>query len=300
MKTALVTGSAGLIGRHFCRHLLEGGWEVTFLDVAETTPASARVDARQFFADDEPYHYDLVVHCAAHVGGRLDIERKAAFIGAYNVQLDGALFEWALRAKPGHVIYWSSSAAYPVRLQDDAVGNLPLRENEIDILEPEHADFTYGWCKLVGERLAEEMRAEGIKVVVLRPFSGWADDQSASYPMGAYLDRARRHADPFEIWGNGTQTRDFIHIDDIIATAMAAVEAHYTPPLNVCSGVGTDFNELAEMVTSYAGYHPTISYQRDMPTGVQYRVGDPTNMHKLWTPRFGLEERLKQALHVEP
>lgn len=290
-KKALVTGSAGLIGRHFVEHLLDNSWLVEEIDIKSDTP---HLDARRFFELCD-ISYDLVVHCAAHVGGRLDIENRAAYIGAYNAQLDGAMFEYALRTRPAHVIYWSSSAAYPIHMQKSGYYE-GLRETDININFPAPADFTYGWAKLVGERLAQEAQAEGIKVHVFRPFSGWADDQDTSYPMGAFLDRARRKADPFDVWGDGEQVRDFIHISDAIGAAMAAIDADYPRPLNLCTGVPTSFNELAELVTSTAGYQPALKHDLSKPEGVRYRVGDPTELHKVWRPKVSLEEGIKRAL----
>lgn len=287
-KKALITGSAGMIGRHFEQYLDDQGWYTRRIDVKRG------IDARHFFLHDDN-HYDLVLHCAAHVGGRLDIENKAAFIGAYNVQLDGAMFEWALRTRPAHIVYWSSSAAYPIRKQLTHDSGL-LREEDIELLEPEHADFTYGWAKLVGERLAKEAEAEGLRVHVFRPFSGYASDQDTSYPFGAYVDRARRKANPFTVWGDGTQVRDFIHVDDVIGATMAAVEQDYQGPLNLCTGIPTSFNQLAQLVTSAAGYSPTIEHDRTKPVGVHYRVGDPTEMHKVWVPRVTLEDGIRSAL----
>lgn len=290
MKTALVTGSMGLIGRHFSKHLLAAGWSVKEIDIKYR-----HRDAREYFRQTDTPKFDLVVHCAAHVGGRLDIESKAAYIGAYNTSLDGSMFEWTLKTRPAHVVYWSSSAAYPVHMQKSDY-YAELRETDINVNFPAPADFTYGWAKLVGERLAQEVQAEGIKVHVFRPFSGWADGQDTSYPMGAFLDRARCKADPFDVWGDGRQIRDFIHMSDIIGATMAAIDQDYPGPLNLCTGVPTSFNELAALVTSAAGYQPALKHHTDKPQGVRYRVGDPTELHKVRRPRVSLEEGIKAAL----
>ena len=291
MKRALVTGSAGLIGRHFVTYLKNQGWHVKCWDT------KYNLDARDFFRHNHQ-RVDLIVHCAAHVGGRLDIENRAAFIAAYNVQLDGAMFEWALRTRPAHIVYWSSSAAYPVWMQtkDSDVSGCQLAEKDIFLIDPDPADFTYGWAKLVGERMALEAEAEGLRVHVFRPFSGYASDQDTSYPFGAYVERARRRADPFAVWGDGEQVRDFIHISDVIGATMAAVEQDYRGPLNLCTGRPTTFNVLAELVTSTAGYSPTIEHDRTKPEGVRYRVGDPTEMSKVWEPRVSLEDGVRSAL----
>lgn len=280
-----------MIGRHFSRYLVDQGWDVTSVD-AKTRDQYFYGDAREFFKDHDD-RYDLVLHCAAHVGGRLDIENKAAFIGAYNVQLDGAMFEWALRTRPAHVVYWSSSAAYPVEYQQWPG---TLEETLINIEQPMAADQNYGWAKLVGERMAYECQQEGLKVHVFRPFSGYASDQCTDYPFGAYVERARSKQDPFTVWGDGEQIRDFIHITDITAATMAAIDQDYPAPLNLCTGIPTSFNTLAKLVASAAGYSPAIEHDRTKPVGVRYRVGDPTEMHKVWEPRLTIEDGIAQAL----
>lgn len=291
MKRALITGSSGLVGRHMVTELTaRGDWDIMCLD----RKISESQDARRFFATDHSF-FDLVVHCAAHVGGRQCIENQAAYIGAYNAQLDGSLFEWALRSRPAHVMYWSSSAAYPVILQ---TGYSPVRlhEEHISIEQPDRADQTYGWVKLIGERLAVEAAAEGLRVHVFRPFSGWAGDQDTSYPMGAFLDRAWRRADPFHIWGSGAQVRDFIHMRDVIGASLAAVEQDYPGPLNLCTGRATAFAELAVTVAKLAGYNPVFEFLLDKPAGVMYRVGDPTEMNKVWPACRELEDAITRAL----
>lgn len=290
MKQALVTGSAGLIGRHMCAELGRRGWVIEGVDLKQGLVQ----DVRNFFRIDSR-RFDLVVHCAAHVGGRVDIDGKPAYLAAVNSQLDGALFEWALRTKPTHVIYWSSSAAYPVSLQrSDTYPR--LAEYDINLQDPQLPDASYGAVKLLGEQMAAWAQSEGLRVHVFRPFSGWAADQDTAYPMRAFLDRAARRDDPFDIWGSGEQVRDWIHIDDVVNGALAAVEQDYDGPLNLCSGIGTSFNTLAGLVTKAAGYTPELMHHLDAPAGVYYRVGDPAEMLKVYTPQITLEQGIKQAL----
>ena len=66
-------------------------------------------DCRALFRNDDR-HYDLVVHCAFHVGGRAAIDGDASLL-AKNLQIDSSLFDWARRTKQGRVLYFSSSAA---------------------------------------------------------------------------------------------------------------------------------------------------------------------------------------------
>lgn len=291
MKTALVTGSAGFVGRHMCAALEAAGWHVTGFDL--TAGRYWCGDVREAFSQVDN-RFDLVVHAAAHVGGRVDIDSRPTYVGAVNLQLDGAMFEWALRTRPERVVYLSSSAAYPVRLQAGSP-DWRLRECDIDVRFPSLPDATYGWVKLTGERLAVEAEAEGLRMHVFRPFSGYGTDQSTDYPFPALIGRARRREDPFAVWGDGRQVRDWIHIDDVTAAVLAAVEQDVPGPTNLCTGRPTSFFELADLVTKEAGYRPEVTPVGG-PAGVHYRVGDPTKMLGFYEPRVSLEEGIRRAL----
>lgn len=286
---ALVTGSSGFLGRHFTTALEEHGYEVLPLD---TQGAGIRYDIRDFFRGHLT-HFDLVVHCAALVDGRETIEHKAALIGAYNLQLDAALWEWALRAKPGRILYISSSAAYPTWLQH---GTHRLVETDAGVMGA--PDATYGYVKRVGERLAEEVRAAGVPVTVIRPFSGYGEDQDDCYPFPAIIRRARNLDSPFTVWGDGKQVRDFIHVDDIVSATLALIDAHVDGPVNIGTGVATSMDDLAWLAMTAAGYHAPIRHLTDKPQGVRYRVADTTLMRRYYTPQVTLEEGIKRALHA--
>jgi nucleoside-diphosphate-sugar epimerase len=233
------------------------------------------------------------------VGGRSDIEGRPTYLGAYNLQLDGALFEWALRTKPGAVIYLSSSSVYPVVMQDGQ-SNLRLAEYHVNLSDPRLPDATYGWTKLTGERLAAEYAAEGGRVHIVRPFSGYGEDQSLDYPFPSFAQRARHRQDPFQIWGNGQQMRDWIHVDDVVAGALAVYEADVRTPINLCNGVGVLFDDLAVMFGRAAGYAPALEHLRARPAGVTRRIGDPRKMAEIYAPKVSLIEGIRRSLEVKP
>lgn len=289
---ALITGNEGFIGRHFERHLLEGGWEVYGADIAD------QADARDVFRARGGPHYDLVIHAAAVVGGRSRIE-WSPLSQAVNLELDAALFGWARHARPGRVIYFSSSAAYPVAMQGVS-RHRRLKESHIDLGAPAQPDALYGWMKLTGERLAALARSEGVKVSVVRPFSGYGEDQDADYPFRAFAERARNREDPFAIWGNGQQVRDFVHADDIVAVVMAMVKGGIDGPVNIGHGEPVSMIELAGRFAVEAGYHPQFRLQRDAPSGVSWRVCDPARMLEICVPQVSLHEGIRRALAAGP
>jgi nucleoside-diphosphate-sugar epimerase len=237
--------------------------------------------------------YDLLIHAAAVVGGRVSIDGDPLGI-AGNMGIDHAALSWAVRTGTT-VLYFSSSAAYPVGLQ---IGRgRPLAESD---LHPGgtvgHPDNTYGWSKVTGEVMVAAARAAGATVSVVRPFSGYGTDQDTDYPFPSFVARAVAREDPFTIWGDGQQVRDFIHIDDIYAACMAIVGSGTTDPVNLSTGIGTSFNQLADLITREAGYTPTIRHLTDKPTGVRFRVGDPTRMRRYHEPRVSLLDGIRRAL----
>jgi len=297
VNRALVTGGAGFVGRHFVRRLKADGWQVDAFDVETPDQRTVwRQDARDFFARDVR-RYDLVVHCAALVGGRAKIDGDPLAV-AVNLAIDSDMFRWALRTEPGRVVYFSSSAVYPVYLQN-ASRRRVLSERDCDpgaerlVGVP---DQTYGWAKLTGERLACLAVAEGLKVHTFRPFSGYGEDQSLDYPFPSFAERARRRADPFEIWGDGEQVRDWIHVEDLVGAVMASIEHDVQDPVNLCTGRAISFNDLAARFCRQAGYKPELKHLPAAPTGVQYRVGDPTAMLTFYEPKVSLEEGIRRAL----
>jgi nucleoside-diphosphate-sugar epimerase len=296
---ALVTGSAGFVGSHMVAELERRGWDLYGCDIVDG------YNALDLFRFADSRRFDLVVHAAASSPHRAAIDGEPQHF-ARNLQLDAAMFDWAVRTGQGRVLYLSSSAIYPVEWQtaDSAVYGMEMRghasqfERTIDLDRPRQPDAEYGWTKLTGERLARAARKAGLPVTVVRPFSGYGEDQSEDFPFRALIERARRREDPFVIWGDGNQVRDWIHIDDVVAGALAVVESGTEDPINLCTGVGTSMFALADLACELVGYSQRFEYLTDKPAGVAYRVGDPTSFHHYYKPRVTLAEGIARALRV--
>ena len=281
----LITGHKGFVGRYFISKY--AGHEITGIDIKDGN------DCRDFFKYRND-HFDMVIHLAAIVGGRMTIEGNPLSV-ATDLSIDAEMFNWAIRTKPGRIVYFSSSAAYPTKLQTDGI-KMNLKEDMIDFNNISNPDLTYGWAKLSGEYLASFAQKAGIRVHVFRPFSGYGTDQDLDYPFPSYIARANRLDDPFEIWGDGLQVRDFIHMRDIVDAVDQAIELDIQGPINLGSGVATPFRELAKIVTSIKGYSPEYKFIETAPIGVTYRVSNPTKMLDFYTPKISLEDGIKMAL----
>jgi nucleoside-diphosphate-sugar epimerase len=290
----LLTGASGFVGRHLHRALLDRGDDVFAMDL-QPSPLVQAGDALDFFRHDDT-RFDLAIHAAAIVGGRASIDGSPLGV-ATNLALDAWYMRWLIRTGTPRAVYFSSSAAYPVALQQP--GDVRrLYEEDINLQYMEEPDATYGWAKLTGEKLTSYAEAEGCRILIPRPFSGFGEDQAPCYPFPAFIARAKRRDDPFEIWGSGDSTRDWIHVDDLVGATLALLDADVTGPVNLGWGRATSFDELARIVTDAAGYRPHFKHCTDAPQGVHHRVSDPSRMLNHYVPTVTLEEGVRRALNA--
>jgi len=287
----LITGYKGFVGTTFVTRLKDHN--LTLIDIKDNN------DCRDFFKTSNKT-FDLVIHLAAIVGGRQTIDGNPLSV-AIDLSIDSEMFNWALRTRPKKIVYFSSSAAYPVRLQKN---KYLLKESDINLNDISSPDMTYGWAKLTGEYLCKFAREKGLNVYAFRPFSGYGATQDLDYPFPSYIRRAVSKLNPFEIWGDGNQVRDFIHIEDIVDCVLTVINHKdgqsymiENGALNLCSGKATNFNELCDLICSQIPYQPKKIHKLDNPIGVNYRVGDPTNMLNFYQPKLNLLDGIKQSIN---
>jgi len=318
--TALVTGGCGFVGRHFVRWLLEHEYQVTVVDDLSTglTPALwpselkvddaaaltfHHTDFREYVKEAGAADFDLVVHLAAVVGGRLTIEGDPLAV-ATDLAIDATLFNWLVKQRPlpRKLLYFSSSAAYPIAEQTTQ-HHRPLAEELIDFDAPQLGmpDMTYGWSKLTGEFLARHAADKyGLDVVIYRPFSGYGEDQDFTYPFPSIVRRVGLEESPIVVWGSGDQLRDFIHIDDAVEAVFASYDK-LAPgtALNLGSGVGTSFRELAQLACEVIGHEAPILNDPSKPEGVFARVGDCERMFRYYQPLITLEQGIARTYEYQ-
>lgn len=279
----LITGHRGFIGSHLVK--LHKDDDMTLIDIVEGN------DARDFFRTNN-MHFDLVWHMAGVIGGRKGIEGQPLSV-AVDLSIDAEYFNWIMRTHPTDAVYMSSSAAYPTKMQERG-HTLKLKEIDIDLTDVSNPDYTYGWSKLTGEYLAQFVNKT--KMHIFRPFSGYGSTQALDYPFPSFIKRAKDRDDPFEIWGDGEQVRDFIHVRDLIGCMVEAIDLGVEGPVNIGWGRPTSFNQLADLVTSISGYSPEYNHIINNPVGVDYRVCDNTKMLGFYQPKITLEEGIEMAL----
>lgn len=312
MRRTLITGGLGFVGSHFAKRLAaKPGDDVRVVDVDYPVQPCTRYDPlirysicdiREWMRTGPPDGYDLIIHCAAVVGGRQNIEGDPLAV-ATDLSIDAEFFNWLAKHKfKGKVIYFSSSAVYPIELQRKAKTCYRLAEWDTSLSDESVGipDMTYGWAKLTGEYLAQfAAKQYDIDVVIYRPFSGYGEDQDLCYPFPALVKKVVSVESPIVIWGSGDQCRDFIHIDDIVDAVLETMDILQPgEALNLGTGVATSFKQLVEAlhVKCKHALRPRKIFDVTKPEGVFYRVADVTKLHKLYVPKISLNEGIKRMV----
>jgi len=314
-----LTGGMGFVGRRFVKRFLDAGDEVTAVDNMVSgvpredwlcQPQSLKklqmhlTDCRSFFQATPAHKFDLIIHLAAVVGGRLNIENDPIGV-ATDLSIDAEFFQWIVKAgkKKPKVVYFSSSAAYPMELQTKRC-NCLLSESLLtfDSTRIGMPDMTYGYAKMTGEYLAKfAVEQYGADVVIYRPFGGYGEDQSFTYPFPAIVKRVVKGEYPVTVWGSGNQMRDFIYIEDIV-DAVLATKDKLQPgeALNLGRGVPVSFKVLAKTVGKVLGVKIRVVNDTTKPEGVFARVADTTKLEQWYTPKTSMADSICwMAEHID-
>lgn len=275
----LVTGGAGFVGSHLCELLLAEGHAVRALDDlsvgrAEHVPAGCEL-RRGSVLDPEALTeatagVGAVVHLAARVTVRGSLD---GFVDDARVNLLGALeaLRAAHRAGVRRFVFASSMAVYA-----DSPGGAPVTESHpLDPASP------YGIHKLAAEREVLLVgRHLGVEAVALRYFNVFGPRQGFTPYVGAATIFATRllRGEPITVFGDGLQTRDFVHVGDVArATALALTEpAAVGGVFNVGSGRGTTVRALAAMLTERLRPGAPWEHAPARPEEIRHSVADLT------------------------
>ncbi|MFP3209058.1 MAG: NAD-dependent epimerase/dehydratase family protein [Nitrososphaeria archaeon] len=289
----LVTGAAGFIGSRLAAALRARGHEVVGVDIRGGEGVEV-VDVRDLGALSElasRLRPDAVAHLAALISAPESLERPAEYLED-NVMGTVNALEAARRSGAGRFLYFSSVAVY------GEPSELPLREDS-----PLNPVNPYGLSKAMGEEAVRGYgRFYGLGYVILRPSNVYGPGQSPEY-AGVIESFARAIAEGRRpvIHGDGGQTRDFVHVDDVVEAAALALESGVRGrTYNVSSGRSISVNELARAFEEALGRG--IEFERGPPRpGDIYRseVSNELISRELgWRPRVDLREGIRGVLRA--
>ena len=310
-KHVLVTGAGGFIGHHLVNYLKEKGYWVRGVDIKRPEFAETRADEFELLDlrrwDNclqamRPVDGQLIEHVyalAADMGGMGFISKYHAEILHNNILINTHTMEAARLNGVKRYLYTSSACVYPEYLQTEAEVTA-LKEEDAYPAQPQDA---YGWEKLITEQLAYHYRKQyGMETRTVRFHNVYGElgtweggREKAPAAMCRKVAYAKLTGDPrVEIWGDGEQTRSFMHVDDCVEGVYRLMMSDYSEPLNLGRDRMVTINQLAQIAADAAG----IEIERvhiDGPMGVRGRNSDNTKLREVlgWEPSIPLEEGLK-------
>ena len=310
-QRVLVTGGASFIGSHLVKSLVEAGARVRAVDdlsagrmeniqhlVGEGPVEFVQADLREpGVARDATAGIDVVFHLAADHGGRgyVDLHQAGP---ATNFLLDGIVFWEALKAGVDKVVFASSGCVYPNNMQDDVNAEIYLTEDVVR--QPHYADNLYGWAKLMAELTLRAYSAErGLKTVSLRYFTVYGPRAKEDHAVMAMIARAFIGQNPFEVWGNGQQVRNWTFIDDIVrGTILAAEKIDDGTAINLGTMERIRVIDAVREILCYTNQKAEVKFLPNMPTGPMNRVADNRLARELlgWEPQVAFAEGVRRTI----
>ena len=310
MKT-IVTGGAGFIGSHLVKKLLDLGREVVIIDdcsmgsQANLDDLGIRLDIRRIDARDFAPLRDTiqgagtVFHLAARVGNINYLHgspRNELQALQTNLAIDANVFRACLENGVNKLVYASSSAVYPIDMQQQA--DVVLAPDALRYYNPEGG---YGWSKLLAETQLGWMPA--VAIGIARIFNCYGENLHLGEHTHAIPDLIRKAIryplDDFVVWGDGKQSRDFLYVSDCVDALLELEKKAGYPPLivNVGSGKPVTVASIAGSIVKISGKNMHIVYDPARPVGPFSRTADisQTKARLDWEPMVDFYEGLSRT-----
>lgn len=301
-KKVVVTGGGGFVGSHLTTALVAEGYDVHVVDTFTSPKQEVRINADATYHEVDVRNKEMlapifegamyVFHAAALPSVQYSIDFPTE---SHSVNIDGtlAVLEAAREAKVRRVVFMASAAYYGNQDVMPLVETMSARP-----MSP------YALHKHVGEQMCR-MWSEiySVQTVALRCFNIYGPHMNTqgayASAIGIFLTQ-RKEGKPLTITGDGTQTRDYVHVSDVARANILAAETESVGQgevINIGSGMRVSINELAQMVGGDVTYLPPWLEPHDS-------VADVARAHELldWEPTVKLENgiaELKKLAGIE-
>lgn len=294
-RKVLVTGGAGFIGSHLCRHLLKEDAEILVVDNLFTGRKELLPEGCDFVKLDirspkmreviKKFDPDYVFHLAAiHYIPYCEARPEEAFdvnvIGTMNM-LKG-ISDWSNKI----FLFTSSAAVYPALSR-------PVSED----VEPSPIDV-YGKTKLIGEEL---VKLTCKNAIIARIFNVYGRNDTNPHVIPEIVKQVKNGAKKIKL-GNLTPVRDYIHVEDVCKAFITLLKKGINGTYNIGTGIGHSVKEIVDIVSEILNEKVEIIYDKDRARKVdrEYLVADINKIKKIgWEPSITLKDGLRELLAVD-
>jgi UDP-glucose 4-epimerase len=301
----LVTGGAGFIGSHVIDRLVDSGYGVRVVDDLSTGKLAniqghlergkvefVKGDIRDAERVKKCVHdVDAAVHLAALTSVPFSVRNPSL---TYDVNVAGTrnLLRACAKEKVGKFVFISSCAVY------GEPEFLPVNEKH-----PANPISPYAKSKWAAEQFCLGLSGKGLlRSIILRLFNVYGRRQGVNDYCGVitrFIERCKQGL-PMVVYGDGSQTRDFVNVHDAVEAVLAAVENNQAEEevFNIGSGKPVSVNELAKTVSELAGLNPEIVYDKPRVGDIKHSYADISKAEKLlgYKPKVALKDGLRVLL----
>lgn len=294
-----VTGGAGFVGSHLVGALSDAGHLVIVIDnliTGKKENMAKFIDAVEFINGDIR-DYEMLKKKLANVDGVFHEAALASVPDSFripdeyhDVNVSGTENIFRLAKEYGFkVVYASSSSVYgnPIKM--------PITEDH-----PRNPINPYAQTKLDDEKLAQKYSERGVSIIGLRYFNIFGERQSKEYAgvIKKFLNNIYENKPPV-INGDGTQTRDFVYVGDVVNANIAAMNSTTKHAfINIGTGHSITILELAKMIIKESGLVLSPIHRSALEGDIKESVADTSLAKELlrWTPKVTLNDWLKVAI----
>jgi len=288
-RRVLVTGGSGFLGSRVAAKLREYGPAEIFIPRRATCNLVEQAEVSRLFDETHP---DIVIHLAANVGG-IGANRKSPGSFFYdNLMMGAQMMEYARRFHVRKFVAIGTICSYP------KFTPVPFKEEDLWIGYPEETNAPYGLAKKMMLVQSQAYRVQyGFNSIFLLPVNlyGPGDnfDLDSSHVIPAIIrkcvEAVRDGKSRIELWGTGSATREFLHVDDAAEGILLATERYDSPePVNIGAGMETSIRDLAGVIARLTGFKGVIVWDSGKPDGQPRRSLDTSRAFE----QFGFRARV--------
>jgi GDP-L-fucose synthase len=292
---ALVTGGSGFLGRYVCEELQARGFDVV-------APKSAAFDLRESRHVRDMFwalgRIDVIVHCAARVGGiGANVEAPGDFYRD-NIVMGVNLMDAALHSDVKKMLTIGTACMYP------EFSPMPQREDNLYLGKPVAETAPYAFAKRgimeMGQAYRKQYDFNAVFVIPTNLY-GPRDsfDPKHGHVIPSMIKKFMDGGDVVTLWGTGKPTRDFLYVEDAARGITDVLESYDAPaPINLGSGYAVSIAHLAEDIAKATGFKGKVVWDTDKPDGAPYRqlAIDRAQTVLGWGPTTLLMEGLEKTI----
>jgi GDP-L-fucose synthase len=306
-KRILITGGSGLVGQNLTNKLIQEGYSELNVHLHNRQPRVRHEPVNYVHGDLTNYEIckkitqdiDIVIHAAASTSNAVDTVNDPLAHVTPNVAMNNFLIDSAYRNKVEKYIFISSNTVYPPK------GDESVAETDFLFNDPYPVYFPVGWMKRYAEvqcELYSKYLPNPMTTVVIRPANLYGPhdkyDFNKCHVTPATIRKVADNINPIPVWGDGSELRDLLYIDDFVEAIQLVIEKQNTYDVyNIGSNTVYSVNDVLNTMKSLVGNTNPIEYVKGKPAMIPIRKINSNKIRENlgWFAKTTLEEGLKKT-----